>query len=119
MATPYYITLLQEALPEIKTFFETSSQRVYKQIDLSRILNKYHLNWHIYTNVPVRVFVRYICEQTHMKRVDLFLGKSKSRKETRYLWGDASVFELALSLKNRSYFTHYTAAYLHGLTKKN
>lgn len=35
------------------------------------------------------------------------------------MWGDASVFELALSLKNHSYFTHHTAAYLYGLTKEN
>lgn len=118
MSTPYYIPLLQEVLPEIKNFFETSAQGVYKQIDLSKILNKYHLTWQIYADVPVRAFIRYICKHTDMKKVELFFGKSKSRKETRYLWGDASVFELALSLKNHSYFTHHTAAYLHGLTKK-
>ncbi len=40
----------------------------------------------------------------------------KTRPETRYFWGDASVYELALSLREVSYLTHQTASYLNGLT---
>jgi predicted transcriptional regulator of viral defense system len=118
MSIPYYIPQLQEALPEIKTYFETSDRKVYKQIDLSKILNKHHLTWHIYAEVPVRAFIKYICENMPMKKVELIFGISNYRKETRYLWGDASVFELALSLKSHSYFTHHTAAYFHRLIDK-
>jgi hypothetical protein len=115
MPEPYYLKQLQEALPEIQSFFESSDLKVYKQIDLSRILKKHHVEWHIFLDVPIKTFINYICENTHMNKIELLFGKS--RKETRYLWGDASVYELALSLKNNSYLTHHTAAHLHGLTE--
>jgi len=36
----------------------------------------------------------------------------------RYIWGDASIFEIVASLKPNSYFTHYTSIYLHELTEQ-
>lgn len=117
MDTHYYIAQLQEALPEIKAFFEMSTRKVYKQIELSKLFRKHQLTWHIYSDVPIKVFVKHLCENTPMKKIELFFGKSKSRKETRYLWGKASIYEIAFSLKNHSYFTHHTAAHLHGLTE--
>lgn len=37
------------------------------------------------------------------------------KQETRYLWGEPSVFEVALSLRPRSYLSHGCAVFLHGL----
>ena len=38
---------------------------------------------------------------------------------TRYSWGEVPIFELVSSLKAESYFSHYSAMHLLGLTKKN
>lgn len=38
------------------------------------------------------------------------------RPYTRYVWGDASPMEVALSLRTRSYLSHASAVFLHGLT---
>lgn len=37
------------------------------------------------------------------------------KKETRYIWGQPSVFDVALSLRPRSYLSHGSAVFLHGL----
>jgi len=37
------------------------------------------------------------------------------KEETRYLWGQPSVFDVALSLRPRSYLSHGSAVFLHGL----
>jgi hypothetical protein len=118
MSSSLYEAVFKESLPEIIKHFDAADRKVYKQSDISRILTKQFIQWHFYLDMPVRAFTKHLCEQTIMKRVDLVFGLNKLRKETRYLWGDASVFELALSLKNHSYFSHLTAAYLHSLTQE-
>jgi predicted transcriptional regulator of viral defense system len=50
---------------------------------------------------------------TKLKRTVL---KFPNASVHRYIWGDVSTFELVLSLKPGSYFTHYTAMHLHGFT---
>jgi hypothetical protein len=40
-----------------------------------------------------------------------------NRKITRYTWGKASLYEVALSIKQRAYLCHATAVTLHGLGK--
>ncbi|TVQ44256.1 MAG: hypothetical protein EA365_10495 [Gloeocapsa sp. DLM2.Bin57] len=37
------------------------------------------------------------------------------KEEIRYIWGQPSIFEVALSLRPRSYLSHGTAVFLHGL----
>ena len=44
--------------------------------------------------------------------------KFPNRKIIQYSWGDISIFKLALSIKENSYLTHYTAMFLHGLTEQ-
>jgi predicted transcriptional regulator of viral defense system len=46
---------------------------------------------------------------------DFFLEGLKSNKE-RFLTPEASVFQVAVSLINKSYLSHYSAVYLNGLT---
>jgi hypothetical protein len=112
-----YEAIFKGALPNIIAFFAASTKKVYKQSDLSKLLAKHHVEWQFYMDIPVRVFTKLLCSHSIMRKVDLTFGPNKSRKETRYLWGEPSVYELAYSLKNHSYFTHHTASYLHKLTE--
>jgi hypothetical protein len=119
MSSSIYEVMFIESLQGIIAFFDEADRKVYKQSDISKIITKQRVQWHFYLDTPVRAFTKHLCDHTIMKKVELVFGVNKTRKETRYLWGDVSIYELALSLKNHSYFTHYTAAHLHGLTKKN
>ena len=58
-------------------------------------------------------FIEFMGQHSPLRRAKLdFPG----RPETRYLWGDVSVYELAMSLKQGAYFSHYTAMSIHDLT---
>jgi hypothetical protein len=46
-----------------------------------------------------------------------FRSEHYNLKITRYSWGKASLYELALSIKQRAYLSHATAVTLHGLAK--
>ena len=110
-----YQQMLDKALPDISALFDSSARKVYKQRDIRKMLAKHSVEWHFYLGIPIRTFTKHLCDQSAMKKVVLVFGKNRSRKETRYIWGNASVYELALSLKNHSYLTHHSAAYLHQL----
>src|SRR5205823_11602937 len=53
--------------------------------------------------------------QTPLKEIELRCHQYKS--EIRFIWGSASDFEITLSIRDRSYLSHASAAYLHGLTQ--
>jgi len=54
-----------------------------------------------------------------MKRVDIVaLHHSSASNAVRYIWKQASPYEIALSLKRNAYLCHVTAVFLHGLTEQ-
>jgi hypothetical protein len=48
-------------------------------------------------------------------REETILCPNYEKEEIRYLWGKPSVFDVALSLRPRSYLSHGSAVFLHGL----
>ena len=54
-------------------------------------------------------------ENARLRRLDF---PFPYRKERRYVWGDTHLLEVLLTLKKDSYFTHYTAVRIHGLTEQ-
>jgi hypothetical protein len=90
-------------------------QKVFKLSEISEILKQNKKAWHIYNSVGIREFLSLLLSETPLRKVQLDFP---NRKETRYLWSNASVFELALSLRKSLYLCHQTAAYIHGLTKQ-
>ncbi len=59
-------------------------------------------------------FIGFLLEKTKLKRV-VFPSRDYT-DVVRYVWGEASPYQLALSLKRDSYLSHATALFLHGLT---
>jgi hypothetical protein len=54
-----------------------------------------------------------------MKEVDLLAVHYSSASSTvRYVWKQASPYEIALSLKRKAYLSHATALFLHGLNNQ-
>jgi len=64
-------------------------------------------------NITVTEFIKFLLNETNLKQIKL---RFPSQKVERYIWGEVSAYELALSLKPTGYFSHYTAMWLHGLT---
>jgi predicted transcriptional regulator of viral defense system len=59
--------------------------------------------------------IEFLTKYGRLERIEInFL----SRKMIRYIWGSASVYEVALSWHPASYLSHYTAVYFHDLTEQ-
>jgi len=107
-------TRFQIARPDIVRYFYGLGRRVFKRRDLGQVLAKERASWRLATSMSLDKFVEELERRTKLRRVTL--GLPQGQKVVRYLWGDASDFELVLSLQPRAYLSHYTALYLHELT---
>lgn len=103
---------IKRELPKILDYFEKSKNKIYKT---SQIRNLFHMKsdeWSLPISLSLTDFIKKLLDETDLQKVQLDFPH---RREIRYVWGDVSDFQLAQSLKNGSYFTHQSAAYLHGL----
>jgi len=106
------------AKPKIEAFFENSGQRVFTPNYLETIVANMGAEWRLALSTSVKSFTEFLIEKSKLKKIDL---KFPTQTSTRYLWGEETqdiVFELALSLKPRSYLSHYTALFFHNLTEQ-
>ncbi|MBK7390024.1 MAG: hypothetical protein IPI23_13425 [Bacteroidetes bacterium] len=62
-------------------------------------------------------FIEKITSSNTLKKEDFFFSGSLSNK-IRYVDSASSIFQLAVSLINKSYLSHFTAAFIHGLTNQ-
>ena len=110
---------LDIAKPDIVSLFESSGQNVYWPGELATILARHRGNWRLTQETNARTFVEYLVAKTHLKEVRLTAENYPEAKEiVRYVWGKASPFALALSLKRGAYLCHGTAVFLHSLTEQ-
>jgi hypothetical protein len=106
-------TRIQIAKPDIVAFFERAERKVYSFTELSHILTENRQGWRLAQSFTRTDFIDFLLEKTSLKEATL---KSENYGAlVRYVWGDASVYEVALSLRKSSYLTHGTAVFLHAL----
>lgn len=109
----------QIARPDIVLFFEEYGKDVLNINDISGILAQNRRFWRLPSNLTKSSFLKLLTKSTKLKSYELDFPR---RKYTRFIWGrepvDKSVYKLALSIERESYFTHYTALYLHNLTEQ-
>lgn len=103
------------ARSDILAHFEQSPKKVFKLTDLQEILSSQRAFWRLAQSTTTQKFIQYLIDHAKLKRYDFPLPH---RAETRYTWGDVPLLEIVLSLKPNSYFSHYTAVRLHGLTEQ-
>ncbi len=84
------------------------------QRDLAALLRDNREEWRLPAGTGLRQFLEFSLRHTSLRRVEL---RSKDyRPITRYVWGDPSAFELALSIRGNAYLSHGTAVFLRGLS---
>lgn len=103
------------AKKDIVTFFENHSNKIFKKRDLSDIYEMNRDNWRLAASTYVDDFIDEMVKKTKLKEVKF---PFPYRKLTMYIYGDVSVFRLALALKPRAYFSHYTALAFYQLTEQ-
>lgn len=108
-------TRLKIAKPDILKLFDSFPSRVFSRSQIDKILSDYRDFWRVSPSTSVQEFIDFLLKETRIKFVKF---EFPFRKIIRYLWGDATVYEIVLSLKPESYFTHFTAIYLLELTEQ-
>jgi hypothetical protein len=108
-------TRIRIAKPDIVKHFDGLSQKVLKQTDIAQILTRMRAFWRLAQRTTTSVFIKFLMEHARLKRLEF---PFPYRKEVRYSWGAVPLLEALLTLKAGSYYSHYTAVRMHGLTEQ-
>jgi predicted transcriptional regulator of viral defense system len=101
--------------PDILKVFEAAPKRVYNLKELTQILDTNRTEWRLAVRTTVADFVSFL-ERKGLKKVVIEFIHPGIRPITRYIWKDASPYEIGQSLKERAYLSHGTAVFLNALT---
>ena len=106
---------LQIAKPDIVAFFAGKAARVLKPRQIGAILSEQRGGWRLAQNTTTDHFIAFLTKSADLKR---HAFEFPTRPETLYAWGKVPLFEVLQHLKPKSYFSHYTAMRMHGLTEQ-
>lgn len=103
------------AKTKIEKFLDATGKHVFSQATLNGILTKKAKQWDLSSGMNTTKFISFLIDNSHLKEV-IIAGL------IRYLWRSDEteniVYEIALSLKPRSYLSHYTAMFFHNMTEQ-
>lgn len=105
---------IQIAKPDIVKAFATGP-RVLRAQDVAAVFNQQREFWRLTKSTSLASFVRFMTEKTSLKPVRLAFP---NRDVSGYTWGDVPLLETLLGLVESSYYSHYTALRIHGLTEQ-
>lgn len=111
-------TRLQIAKKDIITLFDSMPNRVFWPSDISSILTQHRQFWRLAQNTTTAAFLRFLLDKTLLTKVNLLAVHHTASSTVRYVWKQASPYEIALSLKRKAYLCHATALFLHGLAEQ-
>lgn len=102
------------AASAISSFFDGSNKHVYLESELSEVLDENRATWELPDYIHTGQFIRFLVDNGKLTVSEV--TSEHYRSATRYVWGKASPFAVALSLRSSAYLSHGTAVFLHGLT---
>jgi len=106
---------MKPPIEDIVNYFNNISPNVFKRSDVEKILAENREFWRFSGSVTVHKFIEFMLENTKLEIVKF---EFPSRNILRYTWGKTPFYEIVVSLLPNSYFTHYTAMFLHELTEQ-
>lgn len=105
------------AVNSIKSFFKDGTRKAYSKNQLSEVLEQNRTKWNLPISMNTEKFIEKLLSSEILSKHEIIFNGGYLKKE-RYLASDSTVFQIAISLINKSYLSHYTAVYLHGLTNQ-
>ncbi len=112
-------------LPETAvTFFENSCRQVFSSEQLRILLSDYQEKMRGMRHLTKDLFLRGLLDQTDLKEITIRpVGKKLDGGSytpfLRYVRGSANAFQVALSLRPRSYLSHASALQIHGVASSS
>lgn len=120
-------------------FLDHSAQRVFTRQQIANIVARYGAELGLPASMTLRRFIETLLTAGRLRGVEIISETDAIRRAEspdpkdgtedeewtgyrpfhRYVWGDdVSPYEVALSLRPRSYLSHASAVFLHGLTRQ-
>jgi len=110
---------LQIAKSDIIRALEEAGKRVFWPSDISQILEQNRAFWRLAQNTTTAKFLDFLLDKTDLRLEYLEpVNHPNTPGISRYVWKEASAYEIALSMKRGAYLCHGTAMFLHGLTEQ-
>ncbi|WP_459555811.1 type IV toxin-antitoxin system AbiEi family antitoxin domain-containing protein [Lacunimicrobium album] len=106
-------TRLSIAKKDIESEFDQQGRTIISQRDIAKILRANRDFWRLTEATTVRMFVEFLVKSSKLRR---HLFPFPHRKVILFSWGDVTRWEVLNNLHSDAYFSHLTAANLHGLT---
>lgn len=108
------VSRVQIAKSDIITTFSTEP-RVMTATKVAEVLERNRDEWRLAKNMNLKKFIDFMLKYTDLRLVRF----SFPRREVRgYTWGDVPLLEILIGLIDRSFYSHYTALRIHGLTEQ-
>jgi predicted transcriptional regulator of viral defense system len=108
---------LQIAKPDIIRHFDELPAKVFKQAEIASQLNQLRGYWRLAQNQSLADFISFLQKSGRLSKVEFPFPKPY-KKEIRYIWGQIPLYQILLTLRPRSHFSHYSAVHIHGLTEQ-
>lgn len=106
---------IQIAKPDILSFFSTNMPPVLRERQIADALSQQRASWRLAQSTTLNAFINFLTKSGPLKRYEF---EFPNRPETVYTWGEVPTLEMLLHIKPHSYFSHYTALRMHGLTEQ-
>ncbi len=106
---------LQIARADILKTFEDEPRRVFWAEDISRILEQNRAFWRLSRSTNLGRFIDFLIIKGELRSIELVPVNHQTRTIQRFVWKEASPFEIALSIKRNAYLCQGTAIAIHGL----
>lgn len=90
--------------------------KIYSPRDIEQIFTRNWDLWHLPLNIGMADLLDHLIKNLELKRV-ILSSPNYDMNYVRYAWREISVHQLSLSLRPRSYLSHYSAMYVNDLTK--
>ncbi|GEO05537.1 hypothetical protein AAE02nite_32010 [Adhaeribacter aerolatus] len=99
----------------MKSFFKQNPRNVFSREQLNEIFEERRIAWNLPASTTDLRFIEQLQKRGILTKIEILFDGYINKKE-RYITADAHEFEIATSLINKSYLSHYSAMFLNGLT---
>jgi predicted transcriptional regulator of viral defense system len=106
-------TRIQIAKADIVKALEGCGVQVFRKADIEEILRENREFWRLRKTMTADEFMQFLLDATKLRKVNL---PFPHRRVMRYVWGEAPLYELLMSIDEKCYLSHYTAVQVHGFT---
>ena len=111
-------TRLQIAKKDIVRHIDDLGLTILTRQDLGKILSGQRAFWRLAEATTVDGFISFLREKSHLRVLEL-RSEHGYRNLVRYWWREQpSPYQLAVSLRGRSYLSHFSALVFHDLTEQ-